>query len=151
MNTTKRISFIILLQFIFQLGFSQCDVAKIVGANKAIISSPYQYDGFLIHEMPFVENSKGAKEIHSEFIAFKKQTYKVAFCASGFDEDVIITIYDKKKPTVKVAEQTVNGKSIRWVFEPLKPGIYDIVYKPAVSGVGIEHKGCIVMLIGFKK
>jgi hypothetical protein len=151
MNTIKRISFIILLQFIYQIALGQCDVAKIVSVNRTIIGSPYQYDGFLIHEMPFVENSKGPKEIHSEFIAFKKQVYKVVFCASGFDEDVIISIYNKKKPTVKIAEQTVNTKLTRWVFEPLNPGVYDIVYKPATSTINIEHKGCIVMLIGFKK
>jgi hypothetical protein len=151
MNFTKRISFIILLQFIHQLGIGQCDVAKIVGINKAVINTPYQYDGFLIQEIPFVENSKNPKEIHSEFIAFKKQTYKVAFCAAGFDEDVIITIYNKKQPNLKVAEQTVNAKLTRWIFEPLKPGVYDIVYKPAGSGLDLEHKGCIILLIGFKK
>lgn len=149
MKTIKRVSFVILLQFIYQAGFSQCDVAKIVGTNKAVISAPYQYDGFSIQEMPFV--TKGPKEIHSEFIAFKKQTYKVAFCAAGFDEDVIVTIYNKKHPDVKVAEQTLNTKLTRWVFEPLKPGVYDIVYHPAASSFGVEHKGCIIMLIGFKK
>lgn len=149
MNNIKRISFVISLLFIYQRGFSQCDVVKIVGANKVIISSPYQYDGFSIQEMPFV--TTGPKEIHSEFIAFKKQTYKVAFCAAGFDEDVIISIYNKKKPNVKIAEQIVNAKLTRWVFEPLKPGVYDIVYRPAASSFDIEHKGCIIMLIGFKK
>jgi hypothetical protein len=149
MNTIQRISFIILLQFICRVAVAQCDVAKIVGVNKVIISSPYRYDGFSIQEMPFV--TTGPKEIHSEFIAFNKQTYKVAFCAAGFDEDVIITIYNKKKPTVKVAEQTVNAKLTRWVFEPLKPGVYDIVYRPAASSFDVEHKGCIIMLIGFKK
>lgn len=148
MNTIKRISFIILLLFC-NVAYSQCDVAKIVGENKVIISSPYRYDGFLIHEMPFVTESP--KEIHSEFIAFEKQTYKVVFCASGFDEDVRIRIYNKKKPNVLVAEQTLNSKSARWIFEPLKSGVYDIVYAPTSSGFNVEHKGCIIMLIGFKK
>jgi hypothetical protein len=151
MNSTKRISFIVLLQFIYQLGFGQCDVAKIVGVNKVVISSPYRYDGFLIQEIPFVEDTKSPKEIHAEFIAFKKQIYKVVFCAAGFDEDVVITIYNKKQPNLKVAEQTVNAKLTRWIFEPLKPGVYDIVYRPATSGLDLEHKGCIIMLIGFKK
>jgi hypothetical protein len=147
----KRISFVILLQFISQIGFGQCDVAKIVGSNKTIISSPYQYDGFLIQEIPFVISPKNPKEIHSEFIAFKKQIYKIIFCTAGFDEDVVISIYNKKRPTVKVAEQTVNMKLTRWIFEPLKPGVYDIVYTPAASDTDLEHKGCIIMLISFKK
>lgn len=148
MNLPKRISFIMVLKFCSYAGFAQCDVAKIVGINKEVIASPYQYDGFSIKEIPFTGTSK---EIHSEFIAFDKQIYKVAFCAAGFTEDVIISIYNKKRPTEKVAEQTVNSINKRWVFEPLKPGIYDIVYRPSSSAIDIEHKGCIIMLIGFKK
>lgn len=150
MNIIRRISFILSL-FSCSLVSGQCDVVKVVAANKAIIDVPYRYDGFLIHDMPFVTGDKSPKEIHSEFIAFEKQTYKVVFCAAGFDEDVHIRIYNKKKPKVVVAEQTVNGNSTRWVFEPLKSGIYDIVYTPATSSFNIEHSGCIIMLIGFKK
>lgn len=145
----QRISFIILLQLASSLVFAQCDVAKIVGANKALIDAPYRYDGFLIHDMPFVTGTP--KEIHSEFIAFDKQTYKVIFCGAAFEEDVVIRIYNKKKPGKLIAEQTLNGKLTQWIFEPLKSGIYDIVYLPASSNINIEHKGCIIMLIGFKK
>jgi|SRR3954465_13747108 hypothetical protein len=151
MNISKRVSFIAVLQLFCYLGIAQCDVAKIVGLNKANITSPYRYDGFSIQDIPFVPHPKTTKEIHSEFIAFSKQTYKVVFCAAGFTEDVVISIYNKKRPDVKVAEQTVNASSTNWVFEPLKPGIYDIVFKPASSSSDIEHKGCIIMLIGFKK
>ncbi|HET6228054.1 MAG TPA: hypothetical protein VFF27_17350 [Bacteroidia bacterium] len=151
MKAATRISFIVLFQLFYGLGMAQCDVAKIVGINKSAIDPPYRYDGFSIKEIPFVTSTANSKEIHSEFIAFDKQTYKVVFCAAGFTEDVVITIYNKKKPSVKVAEQTINASNMRWVFEPLKPGIYDIVYKPAVSSMDAEHKGCIIMLIGFKK
>jgi hypothetical protein len=144
-----RFSFILLLQLFLNSAFAQCDVAKIVGANTPLISSPYRYDGFLIHDMPFAPGR--SKEIHSEFIAFEKQTYKVIFCGAGFEEDVHISIYNKKKPNVLVAEQTLNGSLTQWIFEPLKSGVYDIVYKPASSSIDAEHKGCIIMLIGFKK
>jgi hypothetical protein len=152
MNKSERFSLLICI-LICGAVFGQCDVSKIVSLNKGIISNPYQYDGFLIQDIPFVASGTIPKEIHSEFIAFKKQTYKVVFCAAGFDEDenVHITIYNKKKPTKVVAEQTINSKLTRWIFEPLKPGIYDIVYTPDSSSFGIEHKGCIIMLIGFKK
>lgn len=149
MISIKRILFVILLQLLQNLGIAQCDIAKIVGANKTLIAAPYRYDGFLIHDMPFVTGQP--KEIHSEFIAFEKQTYKVIFCAAGFDEDVSISIYNKKKPDQLVAEQILNGNLTQWTFEPLKSGIYDIVYKPSASTLDIEHKGCIIMLIGFKK
>ena len=150
MNHFKRISFI-LLMLVYHTCFGQCDVAKIVSSNKSTISNPYRYDGFLIHDMPFVTGDKSPKEIHSEFIAFEKQTYKVVFCAAGFDEDVHITIYNKKRPKVIVAEQTVNTSLTRWIFEPLKPGVYNIVYTPASSNFNVDHNGCIIMLIGFKK
>lgn len=145
----KRISFIILIQLASSLIFAQCDVAKIVGINKGLIDAPYRYDGFLIHDIPFVTGIP--KEIHSEFIAFDKQTYKIIFCAAGFEEEVHIRIYNKKKPDKLIAEQTLNGNLTQWIFEPLKSGIYDIVYQPAASNINIEHKGCIIMLIGFKK
>lgn len=149
MTPFKHLSFIILIQLVHNLGIAQCDVAKIVGANKGLIASPYRYDGFLIHEMPFV--TADPKEIHSEFIAFEKQTYKVIFCAAGFVEDVHIAIYNKKNPGKLVTEKTLNGNLTQWIFEPLQSGIYDIVYKPDPSNINIEHKGCIIMLIGFKK
>ena len=151
MNIRKCISFIIVFNLFCFVGVAQCDVAKIVGANKVVIDPPYRYDGFSIKEIPFVGPSSAPKEIHSEFIAFDKQTYKIVFCAAGFAEDVTISIYNKKKPTEKVAEQIVNASNMRWVFEPLKPGIYDIVYKPASSNTDMEFKGCIIMLMGFKK
>lgn len=151
MNILKYISFIFMLNLFCLVGFAQCDVAKIVGANKVVIDAPYRYDGFSINEIPFLPHSQVSKEIHAEFIAFKKQTYKVAFCASGFPEDVTIRVYNKKRPNEKVAEQTLNASNLRWVFEPLKPGIYDIVYTPSPSSTDTEHKGCVIMLIGFKK
>jgi hypothetical protein len=144
----RHILLIGLTQLFCAIGNAQCDVAKIVGAHKELIA-PYRYDGFLIHDMPFVITQP--KEIHSEFIAFEKQIYKVIFCASGFQEDVHISIYNKKKPSELVAEQTLNGNLTRWTFEPLEAGIYDIVYKPASSDIPVDHKGCIIMLIGFKK
>ena len=151
MNIPKRISFIIFFKLFCFFGIAQCDVAKIVGANRIVIAPPYRYDGFSIEKIPFVNSSPASKEVHSEFIAFKKQTYKVVFCAADFTEDVVISIYNKKRPTEKVAEQTLNASNMRWVFEPLKPGIYDIVYKASLSRTNAEHTGCIIMLIGFKK
>lgn len=145
----QRISFIILIQLLCTMALAQCDVAKIVGANKTLIDTPYRYDGFTIQNISFMTTE--ARDIHSEFIAFNKQTYKVIFCAAGFEEDVVLRIYNKKKPDKLVAEQTLNGKLTQWIFEPLKPGIYDIVYQAATSNINIEHKGCIIMLIGFKK
>lgn len=151
MRISKCILFIAAFQLFCFLSVAQCDVAKIVGMNKGVIAAPYRYDGFSIQDVPFVPSPKVAKGVHAEFIAFEKQTYKVVFCSAGFTEDVVITIYNKKKPTVKVAEQTINASMQQWIFEPLKSGIYDIVYTPSSSSSDIEHKGCVIMLIGFKK
>ncbi len=152
MNQKTCFSLILLLQFIGAIGFAQCDVAQIVATNKTVIvSSPYQYDGFLIHDVSFVENDKNNKQTHAEFIAFKKQLYKLVFCTSGFEEDVKITIYKKNKPKEILAEQVMNASVKQWLFEPLKPGVYDIVYTPTSSNFHTQQKGCIVMLIGFKK
>ncbi len=151
MNLFVRISFVVLLLLVNLTVYGQCDVSKIVSNNKSLIDPPYQYDGFLIHDMPFVSAPNAPKVIHSEFIAFEKQVYKVIFCSSGFEEEVKISIYNKKNPKIVVAEQIINSGTQRWIFEPLQSGVYDIVYTPASSDYPIEHKGCIIMLIGFKK
>ncbi len=152
MNLQKGFLLFILFNLGCTVAYSQCDVAQIVSANKSTItSSTYQYDGFLIHEVSFIKDDKHNKQSHSEFIAFKKEVYKLAFCTSGFEDSVKVTIYKKNNPQEILAEQVLNASVKQWVFEPLKPGIYTIVYSPSNSPVNAEQKGCIVMLIGFKK
>ena len=110
------------------------------------ISEPYAYDGFLMNEFTFDLINK---DIHNEFVAFKKQKYNLVFCTSGFGEEVKINIYDKNNPSVKVAEKVMTGDDKSWTWATDKPATYSIVYEVPPSDSDVEHKACIVMLISF--
>ncbi len=139
-------SFLLFL-FLSTSCFSQYKISQIVEENKLKIEKPYKYDGFLMNEFSFELINKN---IPIEFVAFKDQKYKLLFCASIFEEQVLVSIYDKENPKVKVAEKTIDGATNSWTFEPAKPGTYSIVYEIPPSNTEVEHKACMVMLISFK-
>lgn len=128
--------------------FSQYKISEIIESNKMKIPPPYKYDGFLMNEFSFDLINKN---IPIQFVAFKDQKYKLIFCASSFEEKIIIHIYDKAAPSVQIAEKKINANEPAWTFEPAKPGTYSIVYEIPPSNTDIEQKACIVMLIGFNE
>ena len=127
--------------------FSQYKISQIIEENKISIKKPYKYDGFLMNEFSFEQINKN---IPIEFIAFENQKYKLIFCTSVFEEQVIVNIYDKANPNVKLAEKIMDANNKTWTYEPLAFGTYSIVYEIPPSNTEADHKACIVMLIGFK-
>jgi hypothetical protein len=127
--------------------FSQYKISDIVAENKVKIEKPYKYDGFLMNEFTIGLINQN---ITLEFVAFKGQKYKLIFCSSSFEEEVMVSIYDKSAPNVKVAEKVISDKNRDWTFEPAKAGSYSIVYEVPPSNTDVEHKACMVMLIGFR-
>lgn len=127
--------------------FSQYKISKIIEDNKVQIPKPYKYDGFLMNEFSFDQINKN---IPIEFVAFKKQKYKLIFCSSTFEESVKICIYDKSNPKVKVAEKIIDSANTTWTYEPVTDATYTIVYEIPPSNTEVDHKACMVMLIGFK-
>jgi hypothetical protein len=144
------ISLLFLLTFlsINRSAFAQYKISQIIEDNKIRIPAPYKYDGFLMNEFTFELISKDVK---LEFIAFKNQKYKLLFCASSFEEQVIIHIYDKSAPAVQIAEKTISANDITWTFDPPKASTYSIVYEIPPSNTEVDHKACMVMLIGFNE
>lgn len=141
-----------LFLFILLLGcsspaFSQYKISKIIEDNKVQIPKPYKYDGFLMNEFSFDQINKN---IPIEFVAFKKQKYKLIFCSSTFEESVKICIYDKANPNVKVAEKIIDSTNTTWTYEPVTDATYTIIYEIPPSNTEVDHKACMVMLIGFK-
>jgi hypothetical protein len=127
--------------------FSQYKISEIVAENKVKIAKPYKYDGFLMNEFSF---DLVNKDLTLEFVAFKGQKYELIFCSSSFEEEVLVSIYDKSAPNVKVAEKLISDKNRDWTFEPAKEGAYKIVYEIPPSNTDVEHNACMVMLIGFR-
>ncbi|MDQ3046909.1 MAG: hypothetical protein M3R27_05120 [Bacteroidota bacterium] len=128
--------------------FAQCKLAGIINENKMKIPKPFKYDGFNLSNINFdSENHK----IRSEFMAFKGQKYNLVICTSGFEEQVSITVLDKDHSNFKLTEKILGGKENSWSFEPQKAGSYTIVIDFPPSETGVEHKECIVMLIGFSE
>lgn len=141
-----------ILLFIFffccsHFSFSQYKISQIIDENKVSIQKPYKYDGFLMNEFSFEQINKN---IPIEFVAFKGQKYKLIFCTSEYEEQVIISIYDKANPNVKLAEKTMDASNKTWTYEPLVSVTYSIVYEIPPSNTEADHKACMVMLIGFK-
>ncbi len=143
----KKILFLLTFCTFAHSALAQYKISQIIEENKIKIPKPYKYDGFLMNEFSFDLINK---EIPLEFVAFKNQKYKLIFCSSSFEEQVIIHVYDKSAPAVQVAEKTIDTTNPIWIFEPLKPGTYKIVYEIPPSNTEVEHKACMVMLIGFK-
>jgi len=141
----------LLLLFLFlgfsSSAFSQYKISQIIEENKVSIKKPYKYDGFLMNEFSFDQINKN---IPIEFVAFKKQKYKLIFCTSTYEEYVLIRIYDKANPKVVVAEQKMDSETPTWTYEPITDATYTIVYEVPPSNTDVDHKACIVMLIGFK-
>ncbi|MCX6296616.1 MAG: hypothetical protein NTX97_11225 [Bacteroidetes bacterium] len=126
--------------------FSQYKISQIIEENKGRITSPFKYDGFTMTEFSFDLLNK---EKSVEFLAFKGQKYKLFFCSSSFEESVKISVYDKTVPKVKIAEKIIDSTDPNWTYEPVKAGTYSIVYEIPPSNTDIEHKACLLMLIGF--
>ncbi|MFL5762916.1 MAG: hypothetical protein ACJ77K_03170 [Bacteroidia bacterium] len=127
--------------------FPQYKISDIIDENKVKIEKPYKYDGFLMKEFNIGLINLS---IPLEFVAFKGQKYKLIFCSSTFEEEVLVSIYDKSAPNVKLAEKTINKDNREWLYEPPKEGAYSIVYEVPPSNTDVEHKACMVMLIGFR-
>ncbi len=147
MRKKRALLFIVCFFCICNSIFSQYKIAQIIDENKVNIQKPYKYDGFLMNEFTFDLINKN---IPIEFVAFKNQKYKLIFCSSSFEESVMISIYDKENPKVKVAEKTIDSNNTTWTYEPVKSATYSIVYEIPPSNTDVEHKACMVMLIGFK-
>lgn len=146
MNKKSLLLFLVLFFCFSNSIFSQYKISQIIEDNKVNIPKPYKYDGFLMKEFNIELINKN---IPLEFVAFKGQKYKLLFCASTFEEPITISIYDKANPNVKVAEQTIDPKTTTWTFDIIKPATYSIVYEIPPSNTDVEHKACMVMLIGF--
>ena len=71
--------------------FSQYKISQIIEENKVSIKKPYKYDGFKMNEFTFEQINKN---IPIEFVAFENQKYKLIFCTSDYEEQVIVSIYD---------------------------------------------------------
>lgn len=142
-----KLILLLLLSGISKSVFPQYKISRIIDDNKIQIPPPYKYDGFLMNEFTFDLINKN---VPLEFVAFKKQKYMLIFCSSGFEESVMISIYDNAAPSVKVAEKIIDANNTAWTFEPPKPATYSIIYEIPPSNTDVEHKACMVMLIGFK-
>jgi hypothetical protein len=149
-NMTSHARQVPVFSLFLLLSFSavaQYKISDIVDENKVKIEKPYKFDGFVMKEfnIGLVNLS-----IPIEFVAFKGQKYKLIICSSTFEEEVLVSIYDKSAPGVKIAEKIINQADRSWVFEPAKEGTYSIVYEVPPSNTDVEHKACVLMLIGFK-
>lgn len=147
MNNKKILLLLVIFFCLSHSVFSQYKISQIIDDNKVNIPKPYKYDGFLMNEFTIDLINK---DIKLDFVAFKGQKYKLIFCSSTFEEPVIISVYDKANLNVKVAEQTIDSKSPTYTLDLEKPGTYSIVYEIPPSNTEVEHKACMVMLIGFK-
>ncbi len=143
---TLKYAVLLLLLCSFKNNYAQYKISQIIEENKDHIAEPYAYDGFLMNEFTFDMINK---DVHNEFVAFKKQKYNLVFCTSGFEEEVKISIYDKNEPSVKVVEKTMNADNKSWTWATDKAATYSVVYEVPPSNSDIEHKACIVMLISF--
>lgn len=131
--------------------FAQCKERQIAKSCKPLLK-PYLFDDYAISDLEF--KLKPHKEL-VEFTVFGGQKYKLLFCTSGFTENVVINIYDKKNtaskpvnPVFSSGEKPSDKSS--YEFTPKKTTTYYIEYDvPAAKGM--VNQGCMVMFIGYQE
>lgn len=127
----------------------KCNDKEIAKACKPNMK-PFKMDAWAPTELSF---DKKQKKVEVQFSVFEGTNYKLVFCTSGFAEKVKLNIYDKSK-AVKSRKKVYDGESgidsDFWAFEPTKTGTYYIEYDVPAAIDSVPHKGCVVMLIGFK-
>ena len=130
--------------------FAQCKAKQIMKACKPNINTPFRYDSYAVNEFTF---DKKARKIELQFTAFQGMKYKIVFCASGFDEQVKMNIFDKSNKVKNNRHQLYdNSQGVDnnfWSFDPPKSGNYFIEYDVPPSNNGVTKQGCVVMLIAF--
>ena len=138
--------------FIFtnHYSFAQCKAKQIMKACKPNIEKPYKYDSYAISDFTFDDK---AKTIEVQFTAFKGLSYKIVFCANGFEAPLKMNIYDKnmhiKNNRHKIFDNDMGIDNNFWSFVPPKSGNYYIDYEvPAIPGNKTES-GCVIMLISY--
>lgn len=149
-KVTLLFSVVLMLSLGYQ-SYAQCKAKQIVKECKGSIA-PYQYDSYALNEINF--DPKKPQTIEVEFTAFAGQQYKLVFCTSGFEEAVVLSIYDKSQRSKKRNKlyDGGTGKDKKWSFEPKKAGTYFIDYEiPAAINAQAKKTGCIVMLIGYNE
>ena len=125
---------------------AQCRVADMISGSKTAFDKPYEYDGFSYFKMQFGQKTQ---TIRKEFLALKGKKYELLFCTSGFEEIIRIQLYDEQG-NLLAGTSIGNEKSITSFFT-VKSGNYSIVYYIPASETGVEHEGCIAMLIGLSE
>jgi hypothetical protein len=142
-------SFALILTFNVDL-FGQCKAKQIANSCKDNMRKPFKYDSYALNEFTFDDKEK---QVEVQFTAFQGQKYKIVFCSSGFDEPVVMNVYDKSMKIHnnrhKLYDNTNGIDSNFWTFEPTKSGNYFILYEIPKSIDGAVKKGCVVMLIGY--
>ena len=129
----------------------ECKAKQIMKACKSNIPKPYRYDSYAISDLVF-----DAKEklVEVQFTAFQGVKYKLVFCSSGFEENVIMNVYDKNYHVKNNRHLIYDGSKEGidnnfWTFEPPKSGNYYIDYLVPKSKDATVKTGCVVMLIGY--
>lgn len=138
-----RLLLFILFVFVSTALPAQCRIADMISATKTAFDKPYENDGFSYFKMEFSEKEQ---TINKEFLALKGKKYQLLFSISGFEETVLIQMYDSEGNLLG-GTSVGNEKTVGNLFIA-KVGVYKIVYRIPPSETGIPHEGCIAMLIG---
>lgn len=133
----------------YSSSFSQCKEKKSIAKACKPQMKPFHYDGMAYNEIVFDDK---AKIVNVEFTAFAGEKYKLLFCKSNFQENVVIKIYDKNKRNKnrKVVYDSSTTETNIWGFEPPRSGNYFIEYEIPASATGVKKDECMVLLIGYK-
>ena len=112
---------------------------------KEKIQSPYVYDGYWMKDFIFDHNTK---KIKGHFVAFEDEEYQIAFCSSGFEEKVKISIYYRKTRLEKRKKIYDSSKNLGddGTFCPENPGDYFIEYE-IPEGVNKQAKPAYVLIL----
>ncbi len=110
----------------------------------------FLYDSYETTPFDYTDNSQ---VIPIEFVTYKASKYKIIFCSSDLEGDVLVNVYDKPasaKNRKKIYDTEEGIGNCFWIFQPPKTGVYYIEYSiPKIANPKKKH-GYLVMIITYK-
>ena len=127
-----------------------CSSTELKNAVKPMLKPDFRYDSSKITR---INNSGEAKVLEVEVPLFIGEKYKFIFNTSELQEDVIISVYNKKigkknRELLYSNKEQMDSKESTFQWEPEKSRTMYINYE--MPRTGSPSQGCVVFLLGYR-
>jgi len=127
-----------------------CPSTQLKNAVKPMLKPDFRYDSSKITR---INNSGEAKVTEVEVPLFIGEKYKFIFNTSELQDDVVISVYNKKigkknRELLYSNKEEMDGKAATFQWEPEKSRTMYINYE--MPKTDAASQGCVVFLLGYR-